>query len=382
MRRPAVASVAALVATVGLAVGATAQTADVGFGLQTFTMSEGSGSVVDQIQLATAPFGVAWAPHPRVTLDVRGAYAYGIATIVEGGYSEISGPTDTRVSVDLALGDLHATGLAILPTGDPGYTHDQLLMLGLAAGELLPLEVRAWGTGGGAGGVATYAKTLGRSSIALSAGYLAHGEYELFGATSPAYRSGGQVRITARAATRLGTGTVASVLGGHQRFSNDDYGGQELYRAGTRTEGFLSVTHAVGARESISLHAGYYVRSAGVIQAINPIVANDILPGIVASSGRELLVAGIEAHGARGRWAWVPSAEYRRLTTDDDLGSGWVASAGLAADYVVLGGRFGRRLTASASVRGHAGSSALSRDAEVSILGWDASLALRWRRGL
>lgn len=348
--------------------------------LETYSFERVEAQPVDQVQLLTIPFEAAWEL-PWIGMDVRGAYARGIATLHDGGYSEIAGPTDSRITVTARIRSMAVSGFAALPTGDAGYSQDQLLLLGIVSSDLMPWEVRSWGAGGGFGASARLAGWLGPVAVGLSGGYVSALEYEpLEGATS-LYRPGSQVRLAAGARVRVWTASELSLALGHQRFADDVVDGVNLFRSGTRSEVFASLAHALGARESGLLYAGYYTRTTGTLLPVNAYVAGTVLPGVVESPPRRLVVAGFELQATRRRLTVVPALSMRLLQTDDDVGSGWLGSAGLGLDYRLLGGGFGRRLIVTPEAAVMVGSFRNRSGVDAGMQGWSAGVAMRWEPG-
>lgn len=371
---------AAVALVLGLSMPAAGQQASAGARLQTFTFSQQNEPGLEQAQFATVPFLAGWASS-AIDVRIRGAYARGIATMPGGGYSEIAGLIDTEISAAFSVGWLTVGAVGLLPTGDALHSMDELPLVGIVASELLPLEVESWGAGGGFGGEARASRRIGSAVVSLAGARLVTNEYRPLEGVAAAYRPGAQTRLAIDVDAHLGIASIASVRLGYQRFDEDVYEDTNLFRPGTRWEGLASFAHPIGARESASVYAGYYVRSRSDLVLPNEFLASRTLPGVVESSARRRLVAGGEMRVSRDRLVVAPAAQLRLLRTDDGVGDAWLGSVGVAVDYRVAGGRFDRRLVVSPEAGVHVGSFRTSGGGDTGVRGWDVGIGIRWQGG-
>jgi hypothetical protein len=286
---------------------------------------------------------------------------------------------DTRVAVGFGTSALSISSFATLPTGDASYTPLELMLLGTLASDLLPFGVQAWGTGGSYGGEATASVRTGATVITVGGGYVVAREHTPLQGLDDAYQPGAQARAKAMIQSRVGVRVRTFLLVGLQRWEGDRFADAEIFRAGTRFEAVGSLAYALGARESVSVHAAVYERSGSALPTVAQI-AEPLLPGLAGAGERRLMTVGAELQLTRDRLLLLPDVELRMLSTEDGVGDGWLGSAGLTLDRRLRGGRLGRRLVASPNARVHLGSVSAAPGSG-SVFGWEIGLALRWEPG-
>lgn len=379
VRRIVVAAHLGLVAQLGLTPTVSGQTASAGALVQTYRLSGSPDTGPEDIQLVTAPFSALWR-QGAFQLEVEGAYAAGILTMPAGGYVEINGPTDMRVGARLDVGVLSVAAFTDIPTGRSSYETSEFPLLGALESDLLPFAIERWGSGGAVGGDVGVSVGRGPWAARLGVGYVQTRELTPWEGNGAVYSPGSQVRVRAMVDRWLGDASVVSLLAGYQRFADDVVEGLDVYRSGPRLEAQLSLTHAIGARESVSAYGRLYLGSEGLLAELSRVTTSPVV-GITGSPGRRLMVLGLNAQAVRDRFSVLPDLELRALSTDDGLGAGWLGSLGGSVDYRVLGERFGRHLVASPYARVHVGSVETASDVVSSVLGWQAGLAVRWEAG-
>jgi hypothetical protein len=357
---------------------AVAQSGRAGAVLQTFSFDEAAVGIA-QAQLLTLPIELTWALR-RAWFRVEGVYADGILTYPGGGYSTVSGVTDTHIVAGSSVSVLSVRALAVLPSGDSRYSADEVALLGVLASELLPFEIESWGSGGAFGGEAEIAAGRGRWTVDLAGGYVAARAHNPFESAEMSYRPGNEARLRLTIASRLGRASSLGVVAGFQHTALESSGDQDLYRAGDRWEVEVALAHPFGARESASVRAGMYTRSAGSV--VPPLaIGAQILPGIVGSSGRRLLTLGADVQVARGGLVIVPAGEVRVLRTDDGIGEGWLSTLGVSVDRLILGRRYGTRLVGSTTGAIHLGSIAMATGGGAPVRGWEIRVTARLEVG-
>jgi hypothetical protein len=362
-----------------LPVSATGQDVRASAVLQTFTFDDAAAVGVADAQLLTLPVELTWTL-PHAWVRVEGAYADGIVTFPGGGSATVGGVTDTRIVVGSSLSLLSVRALAVLPSGDARYSVGEVSLLGVLASELLPFAVESWGGGGAIGGEAEVTATTGSLALGLTAGYVAARAHAPLESADFSYRPGSQVRLRATVGARVGTASALSLIAGYQRPAREEYADREVYQAGARWEAEVAFAHPFGARESASVHAGLYTRSRGGVTLPGD-ESGELLPGIVGSSARRLFTLGADLQLARAGLVIVPEGRVRLLSTDDEVGQGWLTTVGVSVDRRLVGGRFGTRLVASPSARVHLGSIDTVLGGPVRFKGWELGLLGRLELG-
>lgn len=346
--------------------------------LSTFSFGSAGELQADQVQLAASTFSVGWSRGP-VSIVGQGAFARGIATLGGEGFSEISGLTDATIRVAGQLGNLTATGIAILPTGEATHAIEDILVLGVMNSDLLPFPVTRWGSGGGQGAALTYDVRGASTEVRVGGAYLLPGEHSFLEGESITFRPGRELQITARMAARFGDGVLTASAALHESQA-DEYGGVNLYQSGRRVVLGAGIAHPLGARESVSVRATLTSREAGVVRTISEFQGGRLLPGIGGADSRSLGTLEMTLLVDRGRSSFVPELGLRRLTTASGIGNGWLATLGVASDVRAVGGAWGRGVTLSPRVAGHYGSHAGAPSGSRRIVGWEAGLGIAWWR--
>ena len=356
------------------------QSLSTGAVLQTFTIEDAPQSAVADVQVLTLPVVGVWERGPW-GVQVRSAYTDAIVTFGGGGYAERAGPTDTHLRASYAFGPVLVTGLADLATGDARYGAGELPLLGALGSDLLPVTGGSWGAGGSVGGEVALRGLTGQGSYVLSAGYVRQSAFEPLTGFGADYRPGNQLRVRAAMDRRFAVASVLSFAAGYQRFSGDVLEGAEVFRAGARWEAEVAFAHPLGSRESFSVSAGMYRRMIGGLPVAEP---DSLLSteGLATSPERTLVALSAEAQATRGRVSLAPELGLRLLSTGDDVGAGWLASAGARAQVLILGGRYGDRLLVTPAARLHVGSVSPLVDAASAVRGWEVGISARWERGL
>ena len=378
---------------------ASAQQVWAGARVESYLMSAPEAVRLHDIRLVSLPFGGAMSLSRWARLGVRGSYSEAVMTLPNGETGSVAGVTDTRVALEGSWRGLTIAGRAVAPTGTVVESLEEATVVGLLASELLPFAVSEWGTGGAYGGDLTYSLGLGsiglgRTTVALSAGYLAVGDFtplegassgdlDPIGAVTPAYQPGSQTRGRLALEILLGEASVLSALVGIQRFGTDTYDERNLFQPGTRFETLVSYAFPIGARESALLYGGYYDRRAGALiwSLQTPPELGDVFPGASSSASRQLLLIGSELRVVRRRFDLTPRAELRVLRSSEGLGQGWLASAGVRGAYRVMGERFGSRLLLEPTVGARFGRLIPDGRMESDVLGWEAGFTVRWDFG-
>lgn len=369
----------ALLTCIGLALawcGAAAQEVRSDASLSTFSFGSAGELQPDQIQLAASAFSLGWS-RGAVSITGQGAFARGIVTLGGEGYSEISGLTDATIRVTGRVGNLAATGIAILPTGEATHAIEDILLLGVMNSDLLPFSVTRWGSGGGQGAALTYTVRGASTEVRVGGTYLLPGEYPFLAGESITYRPGRELQIIAAVAARFGDGVLTASAALHESQA-DEYGGVNLYQSGRRVALGAGIAHPLGARESVSVRATLTSREEGVVRTPTEFQAGRLLPGVAGADSRSFATVEMALLLDRGRSSFIPEVGFRRLTTASGVGNGWLATFGASSDVRVVGGAWGRGVTLSPRVVGHYGAHAGVPSGSRRIVGWEAGLGIAW----
>lgn len=356
-----------------------AQEVGAGAVAQTYTFGSPDAAGLADFRLVTLPLAFSVPIGAYVEIGAATAFADGRATGTDGSTASLAGFTDTDLFLSLGLGrDRAALTLGFTaPSGATSLSLAEATVAGIVAAELLPFAITTWGSGGGAGGDLALAFEAGGWGLGLSGGYQAPRSYEPLDAEAFAYRPGAQMRARVAVDRRVGSASTLAVVVGVQRFEDDALDDSNLFRSGTRVDGSASLTFPVGIRGSGQLHAGAYLRDRGTLLLEAP-----ALDGAGDSPGQQLLTAG----GAfrlplADRVVAVPSVDGRVFRTDDGVGQGWLASAGVGFEIRLAGASFGRHVLLSPHAAFRRGRAVVREDSESDVTGWEAGVTLRLAGG-
>jgi hypothetical protein len=377
IRRAVIATSVAVAAT--LPAPALSQAVAGGALFQSYTFTQAEVIGLRDFTLLTAPFAVSIPVTGFLSLQASGAFAEGEASGPEGAKATLSGLTDTEVGIAVALGEDRAvlTAGASLPTGQSTQTLEEAAVAGVVAAELLPFAVTNWGSGGGAGGDLAVAFQGGGWGVGISGGYRAAAEYEPIAGQTFAYRPGNQLRFRLALDRDVGESETFSVLVGLQRFSEDQIGGNNLFRSGNRLEGVVSYAFAVGLQSSALLYSGVYHRARGSL-----LLEESSLEGAHDSPSQQLFMGGANLRIPAGRRAiLLPDIDVRIFRSEDGVGQGWITTAGASLDIHLAGRRLGRHLVLAPTARYRYGHVVVREGSESDLTGWEAGVTLRVETG-
>jgi hypothetical protein len=162
---------------------------------------------------------------------------------------------------------------------------------------------------------------------------------------------------------------------GVQRFTSDSYGGEDVYQAGIRLEGGVSLAFPLGPRESGLVYGGIYAAGAGTARREMQFL------GTLDNPARSVSNAGLELSVQRGRVEVLPAAEVRLIRSEDGLGQGWSGSLGARARYRVFGLAWGAKTLIEPAISFSMGRLVPSEGAASGVTGLSAGLTLRWEGG-
>jgi hypothetical protein len=342
--------------------------------LTSYRFDDSSIAGLKEIQMVASPFAAAVSLGSFGSVTAAGSYAMASAIGLDGTSTSLAGITDTQVLLSLSPWlDWLALSLAgTIPTGVTALSAQDAFVAASVAAELLPFPVRAWGSGASFGGDVTVVRQVGAWGVGLSAGYRLSGSFEAIPDQPFAYRPGDQVQLRLALDGDVGASGTVSMLLGMQRFSEDQFDGQNLFRPGLRLQGLVSYAFAVGRRGSALLFGGLNHRSNGAA------LLSDVLSGLSDTPSQQLFSAGTNVRWPLSRGvALILKSEGSAFRAADGVSQGWVATGGGSLD-VRLAGNASRNqvfLTPSGSFR--LGSVEVQQGSTSSFAGFELALGLR-----
>jgi len=319
---------------------------------ETYRFSSPEALEIESLSLVTVP--VTWqASTGRLRLRLAGAWAHGSLARADGTESNVSGLTDTELSVQYEVRPNMATltAVVLLPTGKETLTYDEVFVAGAIAADLLPFRITNWGTGGGAGVQLAVTRPIGGFAAGVSAGYVVARTFEPLTDETFEYRPGNQFHVRAAVDHVIGRSAKAAVQAGYERFGADQGDGQNLFQSGDRWHVTASLDFAAGNANGVA-YAGWSRRGEG-----------DFAEPQVFLPPQQVAFAGIALRSPLGRSVLQPSAELRLLDSDAidrrgytaGLGAAWELPAGSTQVIPSVKARFGRVEARDAAATGFTG---------------------------
>lgn len=339
--------------------------AGTGVRLESYSFSSPETVDLDLITLLTVPVMVQVPLSPRLAVRVAGAYARGTLTRGNGSERELSGFTDTEVSLNVAVasGLVTLTALGLIPTGTNELTAEEMDVAGVVAADLLPFAISNWGSGGGVGlSVAAAVPASENTSFGLAGGYVLAREFEPLADASFAYRPGDQLHLRAAVDHTFGVAGKASLQLTYLQLGTDESSGSNLYQAGDRLQALASYAFAAGARSSGIVYGGYLRRQEGHYTAV-----------ALITPAQDFVFGGI---GFRMPWRSLllqPTVDVRVIGHDGGVDQGYTASAGTAVEIP-----FGRALIVPVA-KARFGNLTVRSGMESSFTGFELGLSVRAR---
>lgn len=327
---------------------------------------------VNRLSLLTVPVNLSVPLDPRVSFQLRAAFAHAQLSRADGSDAVVSGPTDTELRLGLNLGSPRRSmatlsAVALLPTGTSRHTIDEAEVAGVIAADLLPFRISHWGSGGGFGASAGAIRPIGDGSIGASASYLLAREFEpieLDGAAPFLYRPGNQLQLRAAVDQNVGASGKLTASFTFLRHADDEHAGANLYRPGTRFYGMSSYAFAAGASTTALLYVGGLHRNQGT-----PLAGQ-----VVAAPAQNLVLAGAGLRMPVGQGVIAPSVDLRLHRSEDGLGQGYLVGLGASLDSAMIGTVFTQTL------RVRAGNLVMREGLETRLLGVELGLSARLGR--
>ena len=333
---------------------------------QSFQFDDGGVTGVETLSLLTVPVN-ARVPLTRwARVDVAGAWADGSLETADGSTISLSGFTDTRVSLTFGTpGSLARVSVfGLLPTGESEQTLDETRVAGALATDLLPFAVSNWGSGGGAGGSISLARTAGSVGLGLAVSYLARQSFEPLAGEAFAYRPGDLLQVSAAVDGPVGDAAKATLQATYNRYGDDEFGEENLFQSGDRYQVTASLAFPVGAAASGITWAGVLHRDQGAF-----------LDGTETASAQDLVLVGGGLRFRTGGIVLQPDVQGRFFRQSEGEDQGWDLSAGVDLE-IPAGGT-----TLVPSVAAHVGNLQVVEGVESSFTGFEAGLSVRFGGG-
>lgn len=315
-----------------------------------------------EISELAVPFAVSVPFGSRMSFDISSAYAFSKVVFDAAPPQQISGPTDTQLRANVALGQdfiILTAGMSI-PTGQETVSDDQLEAAGYIANEFLSFPIPSMGSGfGGTGGIAV-ARPVGEWNIGFGGSMRYSMAYEPYksGTTSFKFQPGNEYRLRVGADHGFLGGRIATGLT-YSKFGDDAAGGGTVYSSGDRYVG-----EAGYAR---SLHGVDYLVSAWNLFRTEGIRANQRAASENITTA--MVSAGFEVAGMRVE----PNLE-TRIWYSEGTYLGKMATIGLRNRVTLMG------LDFYPSAAYALGTTTAADGSTPAIKGWRASLTARFSR--
>lgn len=348
--------------------GAAQTTSEAGAGVvvQGYSFADADAIGSSDITLLTVPLAFAARFGSATALDVRGAWASGAVTLVDGSESTISGPTDLEVTLSRTFGSdaVVASLVGVIPTGSSTQTLEESVVAAAVAADLLPYRISNWGTGGGIGGSLAVARRVNGIGLGASVGYIVAREYEPLVDESSVFQPGDFLRVNAVVDRTVGGRSKLALRVGFQRFGDDGLDGVNLFRSGNRYEATASYAFPAGARSSAIVYGGVLHRDEG-----------SYLTDPREAAAQDLVLAGGALRAPMGGGVLTPTLELRLLRRTDGVGQGYVGGIGAGYELPLQGGT---TLIPTARIR--RGTVEVREGLESAVTGYEAGLTVRFGR--
>lgn len=366
-----------LAASLAAPAGALAQANPHAFGLgaqfQSYTFDEALGASVATLLLTpmayTLPMGNA------VTLDFYGAYAMGAVEKDNVTY-ELNGMVDTRVRATLQVAPWAVFTLAAnIPTGKSAHDNNEAVVASALSTDILGFREANWGTGA-AGTVGFAMAKQGEAwGIGLGGSFRYSNGFEPTDGSDLTYQPGNEIRVRLGVDRNVGESGKFTAGLTFQNYSEDTYDDRNLFQAGNRYRGDMSLAWRTG-RSTWALYAVNVYRDQGdafldLVDAQGTVVGDTT----VTVGYQNLTVAGLNGSAPLGSTLRIrPSLEFRYQTREEEDGEGWIVGAGADLPLRLFGSTdvFPRAKFTWGQLKAPSGENA-------SLWGVEAGVTLRWQ---
>lgn len=335
--------------------------------VQSFSFDQAKTLGIEGLRLTSLHFAASAPIVEHLVLAVDGAWASGTMKQAGSGNLDISGLTDTQVSLTFSPHPFFTvSGLFLAPTGKETQSLDQSIVAGAIASDLFPFKVSNWGSGGGGGVNASLARPLGPVGVGLSVGLIAGRKFQPLDGAQFAYRPGTLLRIVGAIDGTVGQASKASLKLTYHRYGQDQINGNNLFQSGNRFQAMGSLAFPMGPASSGLVYAGITHRQRST-------VLGQALPYAQALPSQNLILLGGGFRRPVGTSVLQPDAELRILRRSDSAGQGFDLGVGATLELRTAHAVF------APSARLHVGRLEVIPGSTGSVFGFEIGLTARMR---
>jgi hypothetical protein len=300
----------------------------------------------------------------HLSLGVAGAWAKGTMGRVDAEALDVSGLTDTQLSLTFTPNVyVSVSGLFIAPTGKETQTLGESIVAGALASDLLPFNVANWGSGGGGGVNAAVARPIGSVGAGLSVGIIGGREFKPLDGGEFAYRPGTLVRVVGALDRTIGEAAKGSFQLTYFRYGQDQVDGRNLFQSGDRFQARASLAFPLTGGSSGLAYASVIHRQGSTLQADLPVAQE--------YASQNLFLVGGGLRRSLGTSVLQPDAELRILRRADSTGQGLDLGVGATLEM------HGARGTFAPSAKVHLGQLAVVSGRQGSFFGVEVGMTAR-----
>ena len=298
-----------------------------GVQFQSYSFNEALGAEVANLTLI--PLAYTLPVGQRFDLELYSAYANG--SVEKGGYSYLlKGPVDTQVRAKIRVSPWAVlTALVNIPTGKSTHDAEEAVVASVLSTDILGFQEANWGTGAGfTAGFAT-AHQAADWGIGVGASYRLSTGFEPEEGSSLRFEPGNEIRIRLGVDRNVGEDGKFSAGITAQNFSEDQFGGRNLFQAGNRLRVDASYAFRTG-RSTWALYGVNVWREAGdaFLDLANP--QGEIVGDTTVTVGSQnLLILGVNGSTPVSSSIRIrPSLDVRYQSREEGDGEGWIIGAG------------------------------------------------------
>ncbi len=297
--------------------------------LQSYSFDAASTMGVKKLMQTSLNFSAATPIVSRLSLAVSGAWAKGTMSQTGGPDLQVSGLTDTQVSLTFAPDQFtKVSGVFLGATGKETQTLQESIVAGAMASDLFPFKVANWGSGGGMGVNASMARPLGAVGVGLSVGVISGREFKPLDGGQFAYRPGTLFRFVGALDGTVGEAAKASLQLTYYRYGHDQIDGHNLFQSGDRFQALTSLAFPVGAGASGIAYAGVTHRQRSTLLESLPYAQDFPSQNLFQVGGGLRLPLG-----TGGTTVLQPDAEIRVLRRSDSASQGFDVGLGASLEF-------------------------------------------------
>jgi hypothetical protein len=340
---------------------------------QSFTFDEALGAKVANLLMIPMAYTVPMGE--RVGLDFFGAYAFGAVEKAGVNY-ELTGFVDTRVRATLKMSDWAVlTASVTAPTGHATHNDEEAVVASVLSTDMLGFREANWGTGAAVTTGFAAATQAGDWGIGFGASYSLSNGFEPTEGVSQTYTPGDEIRVRVGLDRNFGEGGKFTAGFTFQNYAEDEYAEKNLFQAGNRLRGDMSLAFRSG-RSTWALYAVNVYRDQGdafldLVDAQGAVVGDTT----VTVGWQNLLVAGLNGSVPMGTTFRIrPSLDFRYQAREQTDGEGFLAGGGFDIPLRLFGG-----MDFFPRVRGSFGQMTAPDGESYTFWGVEGGVTLRWR---